>query len=109
MFLNIIHRPVFFLSKTPSCLYFKTQCFGDWILSQFYQKSETESCLNFKTQRFGDWILSQFYAKETMLFKFQNTAFRKLDSVSVLPEVGDRIQFIFENNISETGFYLRFT
>jgi hypothetical protein len=22
-----------FLSKTPSCFYLKTQCFGDWILS----------------------------------------------------------------------------
>jgi hypothetical protein len=32
MFLNINHRPV--LSKTPSCLYFKTQRFGGWILSQ---------------------------------------------------------------------------
>jgi hypothetical protein len=24
---------VLFLSKTPSCLYFKTQLFGDWVLS----------------------------------------------------------------------------
>jgi hypothetical protein len=27
------------LSKTPSCLFFKTQCFGDWILSPFSGKT----------------------------------------------------------------------
>jgi hypothetical protein len=32
MFLDIIHRPAFNL-KTKSSLYFKTQRFGDWILS----------------------------------------------------------------------------
>jgi hypothetical protein len=29
----IIHHFVLSLSKTPSCLFFKTQRFGDWILS----------------------------------------------------------------------------
>jgi hypothetical protein len=60
MFVDIIRLPV--LPKTPSCLYFKTQCFGDWILwisgpeigtspidwaqlSEFYLKTETESSL----------------------------------------------------------------
>jgi hypothetical protein len=50
---------ILFLSKTLSCLYFKTQRFGDWILSpeigtssinwaqmsEFYLKTETESSL----------------------------------------------------------------
>jgi hypothetical protein len=31
MFLNIVHRPV--SSKIPSCIHFKTQRLGDWILS----------------------------------------------------------------------------
>jgi hypothetical protein len=30
--------------------------------------------------------------KNTVLFIFQNTVFRRLDSVSFLPEDGDRIQ-----------------
>jgi hypothetical protein len=55
-----VHYPSFCLYlKTPSCLFFKTQCFGHWILSleigtgsidwaqlsRFYLKTETECSL----------------------------------------------------------------
>jgi hypothetical protein len=79
-------------------------------MSPFYLKMETESSLYFKTTFWKlDSISVLPEVGDRIQFIFQNTAFRNVDFVSVLLEVGDRIQFIFQNNISETGFYLRFT
>jgi hypothetical protein len=58
MFLDIIHLP--FLPKAPPCLYFKTQLFGDWILSP----SSGETSGHETGTSFIDWAqLSRFYLK----------------------------------------------
>jgi hypothetical protein len=66
MFLDIIHRPVHVYKL--SYLFFKTQRFGYWILP-------LSSCEIYSVgpNRCSSWVL----------FIFQNTAFRRLDSVSV--------------------------
>jgi hypothetical protein len=65
---------VLFLSKTPSCLCFKTQRFGDWPssidwaqLNRFYLKMETESSLRNAVLKYKqDNILDKTWTRDNV-------------------------------------------
>jgi hypothetical protein len=68
--------------KTPSCLFFKTQRFGDWILSS--SSGKTYGCPEIGTSSIEWARLSRFYLKRETEYSLRNVVFKKNKQDGVL-------------------------